>query len=742
MRLVLIATLAALCFSARATTNIAASVSLSDVQAAYALCVNGDTLVIPAGEGHWTNSFQPTLALTITGLGTNSTIIYDDNNNTGTAAQKALIRWTTPASSVGQSKLANISFIQGTRAVESVDGAIQLVGLGTNVVMEFCVSSNLNASPHIWVGDGVLGLAHHNVHYRRQGHGFHCYAFKQSNLYGRVNGNGAWENPSAPSSYEFFFVEDCTFINTSTSTQNLNDGFSGKYVMRFNTAQEVGFGHHGTESSGQARAPRMAQIYFNTIVRTNAATENEWMDVRDGNFLIFSNNVTGNFAASIKLNTYRTFAPFRPWSSVDGTMLWDYPNTNDSFEVPNDGIFETGTSTAGTGTDLLVDNTKSWTNNAWVGYIVRMSQTNTATSGSSSTITVSGAGWTTNEWLKYQVTKLSTGEKGQIISNTGDTLTMDTQAYRPNFTGGGQFTLSLGLVITSNGSTNLVTPNQGGFGNNFVFKVGMPYEIRKIVWALDQTGRGTCLGQMPSTIATLNTTNVNQQSEQSYQWGNLLNSVSVTNVINGIYENIVEGRDYFQQTNNFNGSAGIGTGTAAQMALITPSLTNVAFWVTDEGFWNDNHGGADGQLYVWNGAAWALHFTPYTYPHPLASTNPPVPPPVPAAPSALTATTISSTQINLQWTDNSTNETDFRIERSLTGGGVGFNQIDTVSSNVVTYASIGLSASTTYYYRVRAANGYGFSTYSNEANATTQSEVIPGPRGLRTGIFPRIFPFK
>lgn len=721
---------------ARGTTNIAASASLADVQAAYAVCSNGDTLVIPAGEGHWTNSFQPALALTITGVSTNSTIIYDDNNNTGTGAQKALIRWTTPVSSIGQSKISNITFARGTRTNRVVEGCLQWVGLCTNFVFEFCVTSNLNASPHIWVGDGVLGVAHHNVHYRQPSTSDHIYAFKQANLYGRVNGNGAWEYPTLPGSHEFFYVEDSVFKNPVDSTANLSDAFAGKYVMRFNYAEQTGFSHHGTESSGIARSPRMAEIYGNTIVRSVPSTENEWMDVRDGNFLIFSNVVTGNFAASIKLNTYRRFTPFRPWSSVDGTMLWDNPDLSDTFGTPGDGIFESGTTETGTGTDRIVDTTKAWTTNQWVNAIARVLRTNTATSGSASTITVSGAGWTTNEWAKYQITKISTNEKGQVASNTGDTITMDTQTFRPNFTGGGAFTLSLGIEIVANDATSLTLQGQFGFGTNFVLKVGMPYEIRKIVWALDQTGRGTCLGQMPSTVTTLNHTNVTQQSEQSYQWLNTLNGVTVTNVVNGAYDNIVENRDYFQHTNAFNGTSGIGIGTALQMAAITPTLTNCAFWVTDEGFWNANHAGADGQLYKWNGAAWALHFTPYSYPHPLASTNPPSPPPTPTAPSGLTATAISSTQINLQWTDNSTNETDFRIERSLTAG-TGFGLIDTVGAGITNYSNLSLSASTTYYYRVRAANGYGFSGYSNEANATTQAALTSGPRGIRNGFFLR-----
>ena len=98
----------------------------------------------------------------------------------------------------------------------------------------------------------------------------------------------------------------------------------------------------------------------------------------------------------------------------------------------------------------------------------------------------------------------------------------------------------------------------------------------------------------------------------------------------------------------------------------------------------------------------------------------------PAAPSGLTATAVSSSQINLGWTDNSTNETGFKIERKTWSGGT-YAQIATVGAGVTTYPNTGLSASTEYYYRVRAYNTAGNSTYSNEAHATTQAVTPPDP---------------
>jgi hypothetical protein len=103
--------------------------------------------------------------------------------------------------------------------------------------------------------------------------------------------------------------------------------------------------------------------------------------------------------------------------------------------------------------------------------------------------------------------------------------------------------------------------------------------------------------------------------------------------------------------------------------------------------------------------------------------------PPPAAPSGLTATPFSQTQINLHWTDNSGNEDGFKIERSPNGSS-GWVQIGTVGSNVQDYPDSGLTCGTPYWYRVRAYNGGGDSAYSNVANATTSPCTPAAPTGL------------
>jgi pimeloyl-ACP methyl ester carboxylesterase len=95
---------------------------------------------------------------------------------------------------------------------------------------------------------------------------------------------------------------------------------------------------------------------------------------------------------------------------------------------------------------------------------------------------------------------------------------------------------------------------------------------------------------------------------------------------------------------------------------------------------------------------------------------------LPAAPTNLQATAISSSQVNLAWTNNALDAIAVRVE-SQPAGSANFSDVGaaaTLSSASIT----NLQPNTAYSFRVRAQNAAGYSAYSNVATATT----LPVPK--------------
>ncbi len=104
----------------------------------------------------------------------------------------------------------------------------------------------------------------------------------------------------------------------------------------------------------------------------------------------------------------------------------------------------------------------------------------------------------------------------------------------------------------------------------------------------------------------------------------------------------------------------------------------------------------------------------------ISKTNPPLPP------SNLSATALDSCSIELVWTDNSSNETGFKVERKQGYGG-SWAEMFSLIENTVSFTDTGLVDGMLYYYRVNAFNSYGSSAYSNTDSAIT---TMNRPRNL------------
>jgi hypothetical protein len=95
--------------------------------------------------------------------------------------------------------------------------------------------------------------------------------------------------------------------------------------------------------------------------------------------------------------------------------------------------------------------------------------------------------------------------------------------------------------------------------------------------------------------------------------------------------------------------------------------------------------------------------------------------PLPVAPSGLVVTVPSQNgRLILNWTDNSNNESGFRIERCTGANCTNFAPLVTVGAGVTSYTNSNLLRRTTYGYRVYAYNASGNSAYSNVSYATTR----------------------
>ncbi len=99
----------------------------------------------------------------------------------------------------------------------------------------------------------------------------------------------------------------------------------------------------------------------------------------------------------------------------------------------------------------------------------------------------------------------------------------------------------------------------------------------------------------------------------------------------------------------------------------------------------------------------------------------------PSAPTGLTATTLAPDSVRLAWTDTSSYEQGFRVERSLDGAT--WTLTANTAANATGYTVLSLVPATNYRFRVRAFEGANFSAWSNTANATTQPPPV-APTGL------------
>ena len=86
---------------------------------------------------------------------------------------------------------------------------------------------------------------------------------------------------------------------------------------------------------------------------------------------------------------------------------------------------------------------------------------------------------------------------------------------------------------------------------------------------------------------------------------------------------------------------------------------------------------------------------------------------LPATPSNLQLVSVSSAGATIRWTDNATNETAYKVERSENNN-TNYSIVGNLGASATQYTSTNLVAGNTYYFRVKCQNALGFSDVSNE----------------------------
>ena len=210
----------------------------------------------------------------------------------------------------------------------------------------------------------------------------------------------------------------------------------------------------------------------------------------------------------------------------------------------------------------------------------------------------------------------------------------------------------------------------------------------------------------------------NRYSQLEHRWNfNLSAGISATVVANAWSSGSTDG-----DTFNFQYSTNGGSSWTTMFNLSSTSNGNVQSFVLP--------GAPNGALLVRvidsNRTAGATALNTVSVDHLYVQVaNPSTEPPT-GNPSGLSATAMSSSRIDLGWTDGVSNESNYRVDRSPDGS-TGWTVVATLPLNSQSYSDTTVAANTTYFYRVSAFNNISSTGYAS-ASATTP--VAPPPPAI------------
>jgi len=585
-----------------AATYTAASCNYSDVNAVINgpthTAVSGDTIIIPSGSCTWTSTLTISAGIDLTGSGT---------PNSGTSTFGAGTPSTTILDNAGSSNpmikvVSGVSYGQ-TLKIELMNiypytpttqlwSPISLLGSCTSSGCPQVRIDNINFGPN-WLGtsagtanptswlvrvDNFFGVMDHNtISSTPTGTaGLSILANVSHSSYLGVGqyGDNSWTQPDSFGTANAMYFENNALSQEAEDCDTAPAGDSSgpggcRVVVRYNHITEGPAAYtHGTDSDERPRGGRQFEVYGNTIGCPNTSIGCQSADavMRSGVLLAFSNTITSSngawYDSLAELDVYRNYIGVPPWNWCDGQGPWD----------TNDGI------TYASGTISAVSST------------------------SGLTVTVNGSpGWSANQWV-------SSGSPYSIVDTSVTGYWCPGGGCGPGDTSVG----APGYEITGSTSNTLSASSYGGsdyYNGPPKISVGDSFQIVRAPVCIDQPSRsgGTLLsGSTPSPTGA-----VNQALDPAYQWNDI--TIGATfygqgKVVFGNTSKLQNNRDfYYDQGSKFNGT--VGTGEGLYSAIPSTCTPNVAYWATDKN-----------TLYRCSATnTWTAYYTPYTFPHPLAT---------------------------------------------------------------------------------------------------------------------------
>jgi hypothetical protein len=566
----------------------AATAAYADVLTACNLAVDGDTVIVPAGTASWTSGITITKGITLIGQTTTNPVAKTANDQTIILDNCRLPSLSAPifTLSPGAGKTCRVSgftFQPGTVTSTNYNGMIVLKGpQSTSVRLDNChIADGLHQIQIFRISSACYGVMDHNVFDFLSPGGASLMNITMGNWNNNTDnaGDGSFADPPFFGSEKFFFFEDNCINNTTTTYRTTDGDYGGRLVFRHNHCYNMQLDCHGTEA--RFRGMRAIEWYNNDFHWTTFTGQTGGL--RSSTLLSYNNTYDGtNQNLGPSLQVFRSFFlfPGDPFLAASGDNPWDANDTEgNGTYVPGHSphLYASGTVSGGS-TTTLVDTTKNWTPNQWVGFTAkRVSDNGIAiiTGNTSNTLTV-----------MYRIV-----QGGGVTWTAGDSYQIHKVLAVMDQPGRGQCDLITGYNTPINSTTGTA------------------------IWP-------------------------HQKLEPCYSWNDIYSpngqqmNIQVPTYQTNFFK---ENRDYYNQNTAWTPgqplTTGVGVGTLAQRPTQCTAGTDIAggsnppgvgYWATDTK-----------TLYVCTATnTWTPYYTPYTYPHPLVSGATPTP----AAPTNLRVT--------------------------------------------------------------------------------------------------------